>query len=316
MTIHTKIIIDLLLVVAALLVGIVAANWAPDRPLATLTARWALPPSRFIPLLGMQVHVRDQGPRDDPVPMVLIHGTSASLHTWVGWVHALGDKRRVITFDLPAFGLTGPSPDGDYTIAAYVRFVRALLDTLAIRHCVLGGNSLGGNVAWEAALAMPERIDRLILVDAGGFPFISTSVPIGFRIARLPGLNRLMEFVTPRSLVRASLRNVYGDPSRVTPELVDRYFDMTVRAGNRRALARRFSQMDFSADASRVAQLKLPTLILWGGRDRLIPPGDAERFHHDIAGSRLVIFPDLGHMPHEEDPARTAAAVIDFLRTR
>ncbi|MGP0089148.1 MAG: alpha/beta fold hydrolase [Xanthobacteraceae bacterium] len=288
--------------------------WAPDRPLSSLTARWAPPPSTFIPLLGMQVHLRDQGPRDDPDPVVLIHGTSASLHTWEGWVHALEDKHRVVTFDLPAFGLTGPSPEGDYTIAAYVRFVGALLDKLGIRRCVLGGNSLGGNVAWETALAMPERVDKLILVDSGGYPFIATSVPLGFRLARVPVLNRLMEFVTPRALVEASVRNVYGDPSRVTAELVDRYFDMTVRAGNRRALGQRFAQAEFGARAGRIAELKLPTLILWGGRDRLLPPADAQRFHRDIAGSRLVILPDLGHVPHEEDPARTVAAVIEFLQ--
>jgi pimeloyl-ACP methyl ester carboxylesterase len=288
--------------------------WVPDRPLSSLTARWAPPPSTFIPLLGMQVHLRDQGPRDDPDPVVLIHGTSASLHTWEGWVHALDDKHRVVTFDLPAFGLTGPSPEGDYTIAAYVRFVGALLDQLGIRRCVLGGNSLGGNVAWETALAMPERVDKLILVDSGGYPFIATSAPLGFRLARVPVLNRLMQFVTPRALVEASVRNVYGDPSRVTPELVDRYFEMTVRAGNRRALGQRFAQSEFGARAGRIAELKLPTLILWGGRDRLLPPADAQRFHRDIADSRLVILPDLGHVPHEEDPARTVAAVIEFLQ--
>jgi pimeloyl-ACP methyl ester carboxylesterase len=112
----------------------------------------------------------------------------------------------------------------------------------------------------------------------------------------------------------ASVRNIYGDPSKVTPELVDRYFDMTVRAGNRRALGQRFAQADFGANAGSIAELKLPTLIVWGGRDRLVPPGDAERFHRDIVGSRLVIFPDLGHVPHEEDPPRTAVAVIDFLQ--
>jgi pimeloyl-ACP methyl ester carboxylesterase len=127
-------------------------------------------------------------------------------------------------------------------------------------------------------------------------------------------LNRLLEVVTPRSLVEASVRNVYGDPSKVTPELVDRYFDMTVRTGNRRALGQRFAQADFGADAGRIAELKLPTLVMWGGRDRLIPPSDAERFHRDIDGSRLAIFPDLGHVPQEEDPARTAAAVTDFLQ--
>ena len=122
--------------------------------------------------------------------------------------------------------------------------------------------------------------------------------------------------MTPRSLVAASVRNVYGDPSKVTPAQVDRYFDMTVRAGNRHALVLRFSQSDFGAGAARIAELRLPTLIEWGSRDRLIPPDNAERFHHDIAGSKIVVFPDLGHVPHEEEPARTVAAAIDFLRSK
>jgi pimeloyl-ACP methyl ester carboxylesterase len=312
----TRILLVILVVVVVAIGGFVALNWAPDRPLSTLTARWAPPPSTFIPLLGMQVHVRDQGPRDSSPPIVLIHGTSGSLHTWEGWVSALADKHRVITFDLPAFGLTGPSPQGDYTIAAYVRFVGALLDKIGIQRCILGGNSLGGNVAWQTARAMPERVDKLILVDSGGYPHTATSVPLGFRLARLPLLNRVLEVVTPRSLIETSVRNVYGDPSRVTPELVDRYFDMVVRAGNRRALGQRFAQADSGAAAGGIGELKLPTLILWGGRDGLIPPADAERFQHDIDGSKLVVFPDLGHVPHEEDPARTAAAVIDFLQAR
>jgi pimeloyl-ACP methyl ester carboxylesterase len=310
---RTTLILAALLLIAGVLGGLVATNWAADRPLATLTARWAPPPSTFVPLLGMQVHLRDQGPRDDPTPIVLIHGTSASLHTWEGWVEALAGTHRVVTFDLPAFGLTGPSPDEDYRIVAYVRFVGAMLDELRIAHCVLGGNSLGGNIAWETARAMPGRIDKLILVDAGGYPPSSTSVPLGFKIARLPVINRLMEFVTPPSLIAASLRNVYGDPARVTPDLVDRYFDMTLRTGNRRALGQRFAQTDFGADAASITELKLPTLILWGGKDRLISPDDAERFHHDIVGSKLVVFPELGHVPQEEDPVRTAAAVSAFL---
>jgi pimeloyl-ACP methyl ester carboxylesterase len=306
----------ILVIAVAVLGGIVALNRTPERPLSTLTARWAPPPSIFVPLLGVQVHLRDQGPRDSPIPIILIHGTSASLHTWEGWVSTLEDRHRIITFDLPAFGLTGPSPEADYTIAAYVRFVGALLDKLGIQRCILGGNSLGGNVAWETTRAMPDRIDKLILVDSGGYPLNSTSTPLGFRLARLPVLNRFMEVVTPRSLIKASLRNVYGDPSKVTPKLVDRYFDMMVRSGNRRALVQRFAQSDYGANADRIVELNLPTLILWGGCDRLIPPAAAERFHHDIDGSRLTIFPDLGHVPHEEDPARTAAAVIDFLQAR
>ena len=291
----------------------VAINWAPDRPLSELQARWAQQPSAFIDVQGMHVHLRDEGPRTDPVPIVLLHGTSSSLHTWDGWAQELKSNRRVIRFDLPGFGLTGPSADGDYRIESYVRFVVAMLDRLGISHCVIAGNSFGGQVAWETALAHPERIEKLILVDAAGYPFQSSSIPIGFRIARIPVLNRLMEFTLPRRMVESSVRNVYGDPGKVTPDLVDRYFELTLRAGNRRALAKRFEQVPAGTHADRIAALKVPTLILWGGRDRLIPPADAENFHHDIAGSCLIVFDRLGHVPQEEDPGATVAAARQFL---
>jgi pimeloyl-ACP methyl ester carboxylesterase len=310
-----KIILGILAALVLVVAGAIAANWAPDRPVSALAPRWAPPPSKFVKIAGMNVHIRDEGPADDPVPIVLIHGTSASLHTWEGWVSALRGRHRVISFDLPGFGLTGPSPTGDYSSQANVSFMRSLMDELGVQHCVLAGNSLGGNVALETTYAMPDRVDKLVLVDSGGYPTVSTSVPIGFRIARVPVLNRLMQSVLPRGLIESSLRNVYGEPHKVTPALVDRYFDMTLREGNRDALLRRFGQTDFGSSAARIATLKLPTLILWGGRDRLIPPQNAERFHRDIAGSQLVIFDDLGHVPQEEDSPRTVAAVEKFLES-
>ncbi|HWX78821.1 MAG TPA: alpha/beta hydrolase [Steroidobacteraceae bacterium] len=314
---RTKIVIAALALVAAVLIiaAAVATSWAPDQPVSALAARWAPPPSKFVQIAGMNVHLRDEGPADDPVPIILIHGTSASLHTWEGWASVLRTHHRVVSFDLPGFGLTGPAPSGDYSAAANVRFMRALLDRLDIQHCVLAGNSLGGNIALETAYAFPERVDKLVLVDSGGYPAVSTSVPIGFRVARIPVLNRLMQSMLPRGLIESSLRNVYGDPAKVTPALVDRYFDMTLREGNRSALLQRFGKTDFGSHSSRIASLKLPTLIIWGGRDHLIPPENAEHFHRDIAGSSLVVFGDLGHVPQEEDPARTVAAVESFLDT-
>jgi pimeloyl-ACP methyl ester carboxylesterase len=159
----------------------------------------------------------------------------------------------------------------------------------------------------------PTRVERLILIDAGGLPFEPISVPLGWRIATLPVLGQLMEEVLPRALVAQGIANVYGHPERVTSELVDRYFDITRRAGNRRALVQRLNQMDRGADAARLKTLKLPTLILWGGQDRIIPPPIAQRFKADIEGSQLVMFDDLGHVPHEEDPARTLVPVLAFL---
>jgi pimeloyl-ACP methyl ester carboxylesterase len=229
----------------------------------------------------------------------------------------LRGQRRVIRFDLPGFGLTGPHPRDDYTIAAYVRFVIATLDALGGRRFVLAGNSLGGQIAWATAVAEPQRVARLVLVDAGGYPFESATakpdVPLGFRVAMMPGVRTLMQYTLPRGVIEKSLRNVYGDPSKVTPELVDLYADMALREGNRRALGLRMAQLGVGVNAEDIRRLKLPTLILWGGRDRLIAPEFGRRFARDIEGAKLVMFDDLGHVPHEEAPARTVAAVREFL---
>ncbi len=303
--------IGVLLLVAA--AALVAFAWAPDRPPEALVARWAPLPSRFIALDGMQVHLRDEGARDDPEPIVLLHGTSASLHTWEGWVRVLKAGHRVISVDLPGFGLTGPAPDGRYDIAAYARFVVDLLDALQVQRAVLAGNSLGGYVAWKTGVDHPQRVSRLILVDAAGYAFAPESVPLGFRLAQSPALAPLMAHLLPRGMIESSVRNVYGDPSRVTAELVDRYYELTLRAGNRAALFARFGQTRSGEFERQVVQVKQPTLILWGGRDRLIPPEYARRFRQDIAGSTLVMFDALGHVPQEEDPAATVAAVRTFL---
>ncbi len=302
----------LLALVAVTGVG-VALSWAPDRPVETLTARWAPPPSQFVPLQGMQVHLRDEGPRTDPQPIVLLHGTSASLHTWDGWADALKDQRRVIRMDLPGFGLTGPMPDGDYRLTRYVNFVIALLDQLGVQQAVLAGNSFGGNLAWKIAVDHPQRVSKLVLVDAAGYPFDPASMPIGFKIAQIPALRPMMEHTLPRSMIESSVRNVYGDPSKVTPELVDRYQELTLRSGNRSALVERFRQSPSGEFTAQIPQVRQPTLILWGAQDRLIPPDNALRFQRDIAGSHLVMFDALGHVPHEEAPALTVAAVQAFL---
>lgn len=295
----------------------IAASWAPERTVADLRPRWGGPPSTFADAGGMKVHLRDEGPRDDPSPIVLLHGTGSSLHAWEGWAEALKEKRRVIRFDLPGFGLTGPSPDGVYSVNNDVRFVIAVLDKLGVKRCVLGGNSLGGSVSWRTTLEYPSRVEKLILVDSGGYPARPASAPIGFRIAhiaaQIPSVSWLLKNTLPRSLVDQGMRNIFGDPSKVTPDMIDRAVELTQREGNRQALLERFRQRRSGSLAHRIPELTLPTLIIWGGRDRLIPVADAYSFHRDIAGSRLVIFDDLGHAPEEEDPARTVEAVKQFL---
>jgi pimeloyl-ACP methyl ester carboxylesterase len=305
----------LLLMLSALAVTL---SRAPDRSVQSLVARWAPPPSDFIEVKGQLVHLRDVGPRGDPAPIVLLHGTSASLHTWEGWTAVLGKHRRVIAFDLPGFGLTGPFagnyPKDDYRGDAYARFVLDVLDALQVPRAVIGGNSLGGEIAWRAASIAPQRIEGLILVDASGYELAPDSVPLGFRIASIPVLNRIGEHLLPRALIARSVHDVYGDPSKVTEALIDRYFELTLREGNRRALGLRMRQLEPGLHVDRLKTLGLPTLVLWGAEDRLVPPAVAQRFAADIRGAKVVLFDGLGHVPQEEDPARTVQAVLEFLR--
>ncbi len=309
----TRVTFGMLLGAAALLGVSVASSWAPDLPVEALKARWAPSPSTFMAIEGMQVHVRDEGPRDDPAPIVLLHGTGASLHTWDGWVAELAAEHRVVRVDLPGFGLTGPNPDGRYTLPRYSQFMNAVFEALKLQHVTLVGNSLGGAVAWKTAVDFPEKVSRLVLVDAGGYPSQATSVPIGFRMATNPQLSWWMDRVLPRATVASSVRNVYGDPAKVTPELVDRYFELTRREGNRQALRDRFAQMKGGELAVQIKRVTQPTLILWGSEDRLIPPTVAQQFMRDIEGAQIVTFEGLGHVPQEEDPVRTVRPFQQFL---
>ena len=291
-----------------------ALTWAPDRSVAELTQQWAPPPSQFVDVKGLLVHVRDEGWHEDPAPIVLIHGTSSSLHTWEGWVKELKKQHRVITMDLPGFGLTGPNQTDDYHIANYSQFILDLMDAMHVNHAVLGGNSLGGEIAWHVAAAAPNRVDKLILVDAGGYAFTPLAIPLGFKLARLPAMSWLMTHTLPHSMMEQSVKNVYGDPEKVTSALVDRYEAMTLRAGNRHALGIRMKQLDQGADADLIKNIHAPTLILWGGKDKLIPPENAAWFQRDIVGSKLIMFDELGHVPQEENPVVTLAAVNIFLQ--
>lgn len=306
----------LLLVIATalfLLVAYIEFNKFPDRSVEELSLRWADGASRFSNIAGMNVHIRDEGPKSDTQPIVLIHGTSASLHTWDGWTSALSSDRRVIRFDLPGFGLTGPEPNNNYSIEQYAQFVVSVLDELGLEAAVIGGNSLGGYIAWATAVLHPERVSSLILVDPSGYPFKSESVPIAFKLSQSKLASTLLKDFLPWSLVEQSVKNVYGDPELVTDELVDRYFELSLREGNRASLKERFVQSAPGALIDRIQSINVPTLIIWGGLDKLIPPSLGKRFEQDIANSQLLIFDALGHVPHEEDPQVTVMAVKDFL---
>lgn len=299
----------LLLSLALLGIAALAALVRPDIPTDVLEARYAQPPSQFVEIDGLRVHYRDEGAGP---ALLLIHGSFASLHTWNAWTDELKASFRVIRFDLPGHGLTGPSPDGNYSIERDMAVALALLDHLGVSHANVAGNSLGGGVAWRLALDHPARVDQLILIDSAGLETGASSASPTLRLVGLPGISRALTLLTPRFLFRNALQEVYARDERITPELVDRYYELMRRPGNRLAALQRMRSIE-PQPSERLGEIRSPTLILWGAEDRWIPLENAQRFQRAIPNASVKIVEDSGHVPMEERPARTAALARQFL---
>ncbi len=285
-----------------------------DKSLDELKAKYANAASAFIKVDGMDVHYRDEGNTADSLPIVLLHGTGASLHTFDVWTAILKNEKRVIRMDLPAFGLTGPFPHRNYSIDKYITFIHHFLLAKGITKCVLGGNSLGGQITYQFTINHPEMVEKLILIDAAGYPLESKSVPLAFRIATIPFLNKAFAYITPRFLVKQSVENVYANKNKVSEILVNRYFDLTLREGNRQAFVDRMTQASDSSTILLIKNIKQRTLVLWGEQDLLIPLKSAYRFHNNLPSDTLVILKNLGHVPMEENPEESLAVVLNFLK--
>ena len=313
---------------------LVLSLYRSEIPPADLEALYAAGPgheaSQFVDIEGSRIHFRDEGPKGAPA-LVLLHGTASSLHTWDGWVEHLANRFRVLRLDLQGYGLTGPNTEKDYSIERQIRAITSLMDRRGIPSAAIAGNSLGGLIAWRLAAAHPNRAQSLILLSPAGAPppARTDATPkrrSGFRtldLAKVPGLRRILTRLTPRFLIRRSMEQVYGDPARVDEALVDRYYLMLRRQGNRQALVDAMSQrapsrqrrsQQSATDSRSLADVSQPTLIQWGSKDRWIPVENGARFHQTLPDSRLIVYPDLGHVPMEEDPERTVADAEHFLQ--
>ncbi len=315
-----KTILKWLSAVLVILVGALFLwGYAGDVPVAELKAKYANAESEFVDLGGgLTVHLRDEGPQDAPA-IILLHGSNASLHTWEQWTQILSKTHRVIRFDQIGHGLTGPNPTNQYDIAAFVDTVNKVAANRGLTHFTLGGNSMGGGVSWAYAKAYPEKLNGLILVDASGAPDAKPkSLPIGFRIMGWPVINRLATMITPRSVIEKSLKQSVSNQAVATPAEVDEYWELLRRPGNRYATIRRFAARAHAAQqpAAKEPVLAVPTLILWGAEDSLIPASAAKWFAVHLPNNQTTILPKIGHLPMEEAADESAMLVNNWLATR
>jgi pimeloyl-ACP methyl ester carboxylesterase len=291
----------LLVAIAALMV----IYWTPDTDKAAMRAKYGSSASQYINMGdGFVVHVRDEGPRDAPV-IVLLHGSNSFLQTWDAWTRALTSQYRVVRLDLPGHGLTGEYRERRYSRDAYVDVLDRVLNKLRVSRFVLAGNSMGGGVAWAYAHKYPYKLTGLVLVDASGQPEpADSSPPLGFRLARMPVISELMTYITPRSLIADGLRSSVANPARVTQADIDRYWELLRYPGNRAATVMRFGT---PRDEPVIAPLPspIPTLIMWGADDKLIPMASAAWFKNRVPGAQVTIYPGVGHLMMEEIPEKS-----------
>lgn len=271
--------------------------------------------SCFIDVDGVRVHYQEAGDSNAPA-MVLIHGFASSTLVWSKVFLQLAQAGyRVIAPDMLGYGYSAKPRNGEYTIAGQAKMLMRLLDRLGIPRAFIVGSSYGGAVAATCALDYPERVEKLVLVGT-----VNNNRPLAFALMRVFGSPLVGDVVSPlligsRRLLRRRMKRVYDRHSWVLDERrVDARHLPLRAASTQRAIIRTVRGWDaerISRDAHLISQ---PTLLLWGETDREIPLADGERLHEEIPGSRLIVFLNCGHLPHEEYPEAFTNVVVDFCK--
>ena len=284
--------------------------WTPDLSREALLQSYSRAGTSLIKAGEQSVFVHDSGPKDAP-SLVLLHGFGASLQTWDAWAGELEKDRRVLRFDVPGFGLSGPAANNDYSDAADVARLLALLDQLGLQQVALGGHSMGGRIAWNFAVAHPERVSHLILVSPDGFPDPSSTSENTYKVSPLLGL---MHYSLPAWALKMGVAPAYGDESLLTPQVLRRYHDMMRAPGVRAAAMERMRQSRNIDPVPLLQSLKMPVLLVWGEKDAFIPISNAQDYLKVIPQATLVSIPNAGHVVHEEAAKLSVEAVKEFLQ--
>ena len=296
--------------IAFLLALSVWLAWTPDKTEQVLLQSYSRPGTARLMVQQQPVFVQDSGPREAPA-ILLLHGFGASLQAWDDWAPALEKNLRVLRIDIPGFGLSGPAVNQDYSDAADVARVIAVMDQLGVQQVIVAGHSMGGRIAWNLAAAHPERVSKLVLLSPDGFPDPNAKSDKTYEV---PALLGLLPYSLPQWALRmGGVAPAFADDSQLTPQMMQRYHDMMLAPGVRTALLERMRQTRNSDPVSRLQSIKAPTLLLWGEKDAFIPVSNAQDYLKAMPQAKLVTLPGVGHVLHEEAPQASVQAVLDFL---
>lgn len=298
-----------------LLLGLGIAFYTPDLSADEIEKKYITKESFFIQMQDCRLHYRMRG--EGPV-ILLIHGSFASLNTWNDWEEVLSKTYTTLSVDLPGHGLTGPNRNGDYSLDYYSKLLLQLSDSLGIDSLAVAGNSLGGGVAWRMALDAPKKVNKLILIDPQGFnknievDTIPTKTPLIFKLRNSPLLGNALVNFTPKFLFEYNIKQVYGDSKNIKEGVIDRYIELMLREGNRKATIQRIKKKP-QPRFDELSNINKPTLILWGIKDKWIPVEQAYAFKDKLEHAELILYPKLGHIPMEEGAEETLKDALNFL---
>ena len=285
--------------------------WTPDKSKAELEKIYGSSNNSYVSTLGVNIHYQDTGPSKNPIPILFLHGFGASLQTWDTWAESLSEEYRVISVDLPGFGLTGEDPSGIYTDERTVEVLEAFLKALQIPQVVLVGNSMGGKFAWQFAARYPNQVAKLVLISPDGYA--SPGIEYGKK-SEVPAVANLYKYFFSKTFLAMNLEPAYADPKTLNDTLVNRYYDLMLAPGVRGAILARMQQTSLQDPVPSLSSIKTPTLLIWGEKDAFIPITNSNDYLKVMPNVKRVSLPNIGHLPQEEQPTLGLAALKEFLK--
>ena len=307
-----------------ILVMLVYSGTYLDVPRKELEAKYATGSSQFLDLPdGARIHFRDEGKPENPA-IVLLHGFNGSLFNFERLVPFLVNDFRLISIDLPGFGLTGATPTADYTTEGFIDVVTKLTNELGIEKFSIAGNSMGGGVAWRYTLEFPTKVEGLVLLASSGvgskedvkkFEERENNTPIVWKLMGSDLLKKFLHYYTPKFFATEGLKRSVYDQQFADVDHANQFHDLVLLQGSRDAiLSMTMGGRRKMYGPESLSKITAPTLVIHGEEDNIIGFERSLVFKENIDNAEIKIYPEIGHLPMYEDPARTADDILKFFQ--